>query len=591
MPLHRRPPSAIIMVSLLLSLAAATALMREGAPEPAAAPPAPPVRVSDVNPLNCDGVEPDPDGLVAFPGAQGFGRFARGGRGGRVYRVTSLADAGPGSLRECAEASGPRTCVFGVSGTIIVDDWIRVMHPYLTIAGQTSPGGIALRVGRSTNSPLLIQAHDVIVRHIRLRPGPSQVASDNVDTVQVSGGAHDVILDHLSTSWPTDEGINIVGSGEKPARCGETRNVTVQWSILSEGLNQSNRGAHSRGSYFGYGARNVSFHHNLIASNVRRNPLVNMRGQFDMINNVIYNSARYNAEFYTRFGALGINMIGNVAIMGPASDKTTQTYLANYFRDFPAPFDIYLRDNIDIHRPANKGDDRLVLEPNDWKYVRAAPVGPLSLPASAISGPGQAYRAIIALAGATRPGRDAVDQRVMREMTQCKGRIVDDPSQVGGWPALSGPAAPVDRDGDGMADAWEQAHGLSPADATDGNRLAPDGYSYLETYLAELAGDDRAQSGESGAEPDPACGFAIAQAPPLPDVRLEVTPAQIGAGGTVRLRWEGEHIRSCKLAGRAAAARGEMEVMPVRTTTYQINCIGASGGDAVDSVAVKVAGP
>ncbi len=582
----RKPHSALIVMIALLSLAAATALLSgDDVPPPAK------VRVSDVNPLNCDSAKAEPNGLAAFPGAEGFGRLAKGGRGGKVYLVTTLADTGPGSLRQCAEGSGPRTCVFGVSGTITVDDWIMVMHPYLTIAGQTSPGGIALRVGRSLNSPLLIQAHDVIVRHIRVRPGPSGIPSDNVDTIQVSGGAHDVILDHLSTSWPTDEGINIVGSGEKNARCGETRNVTVQWSILSEGLNKANRGAHSRGTYFGYGARNVSFHHNLISTNVRRNPLVNMRGQFDMINNVIYNSARYNAEFYTRFGALGINMIGNAAIVGPASDKTTQTYLANYFRDFPAPFDIYLRDNIDVHRRTNSGDERLVLEPNDWQYVRATPVGQLSLPDGAITEPGQAYRAVMAFAGATRPQRDAVDQRVMRDMKQCRGQIIDDPAQVGGWPLLSGPAAPVDRDQDGMADAWEQAHGLSPTDGADGNRLAPDGYTFLEKYLSELAGDGQPQSSESGGEPDPSCGFAIAQAPPLPDVRLKAIPQQLDKPGTVNLVWEGAHIRSCKLAGKAAAASGSMEVMPVRTTTYQISCIGPSGGDAIDSVTVEIARP
>lgn len=539
--------------------------------------------VSDYNMLNC---EPPPSGtkLKAFATAEGFGQYARGGRGGRVYAVTNLKDSGPGSLRECAEASGPRTCVFRVSGTITVSEWIRVMNPYLTIAGQTSPGGVAIRIGQSTNSPMLIQAHDVIIRHLRLRPGPSQRSSDNVDTIQISGGAHDVILDHLSTSWPTDEGINIVGSGATPHACGDTRNVTVQWSILSEGLNYANRGAHSRGTYFGYGARNVTFHHNLIASNVRRNPLVNMRDQFDMINNVIYNSARYNAEFYTRFGKLAVNMIGNVAIAGPDSDKTTRLFLANYFRDFPAPFDIYLKDNLDVHRRTNAGDERLVLEPGDWPYVRSAPVGPVSLPADGITDAAQAYRDVAAFAGATKPVRDAADNRLIGDMQQCRGKIIDDPSQVGGWPTLSGPQPPIDGDKDGIADHWEIAHGLSPNDPQDGALIGAEGYTPLERYLGELAGDDAPQRSAAGRPPDPTCGWPIA---PAVLSSISIKADVVGSPPLkTRLSWSGQNIKSCKLAGKAVSPQGVMDVAPAKPTTYEIDCIGVEGDDAIDSITV-----
>ncbi len=536
--------------------------------------------------IECDDADAPSSGQKAFATAQGFGRFAKGGRGGVVIPVTTLADTGEGSLRACAEASGPRTCVFRVSGTIVVDDWIKVMKPYLTIAGQTSPGGIAIRIGNSPNAPMLIQTHDVVIRHLRLRPGPSTRSSDNVDTIQISGGAHDVILDHVSTSWPTDEGINIVGPGEKPARCGETRNVTIQWSILSEGLNRANREPHSRGTYFGYGARDISFHHNLIASNVRRNPLINTRGQFDMINNVIYNSARYNGEFYTRFGAVGANVIGNIAILGPSSEKSTRLYLVNYFRDYPADFAIYLKDNIDLHRPANRGDERLVLEPKDWRYVKSAPVKKLSVDAAAITGPGQAYHDILALGGATKPQRDTTDQRVMREVASCRGSIIDDPAQVGGWPVLSGPSAPPDADNDGIADSWEKAHGLSSQDAADRNRTAASGFTYLEEYLGALAGDGGPQHAAAGPDPDPSCGFAVATAPPLPDVTIRAEPSTVAPGEQVNLIWQGEHIQVCKLAGRPVPGSGALFVYPEKTTTYLISCVGPSGGDAMDSVVV-----
>jgi pectate lyase len=538
----------------------------------------------------CDHAGDAPATQVAFPAAQGFGRFARGGRGGAVFQVTSLDNSGPGTLRDCAEASGPRTCIFRVSGTIALDDWIKVKHPFLTIAGQTSPGGIALRIRNATDSPMLVQTHDVVIRYLRLRPGPSAIRSTNVDTIQVSGGAHDVILDHLSTSWPTDEGINIVGPGHGPAPCGPTRNVTVQWSILSEGLNVANREAHSRGTYFGYGAENVSFIHNLIASNMRRNPLINTRGQFDMINNVIYNSGAYNGEFYTRFGDLKVNVIGNAAIAGPSSRKNTQLYLVNYFRDYPADFSIYLSGNLDLHRRTDSGDQRLVLEPSDWKYVSSSPVGQLSVPASAITGPSEAYRAIAVASGATRPRRDAVDRRVIGEMLACRGAIINDPAEVGGWPDLSGPPAPPDRDQDGMPDTWELKHGLSPTNPADRNGTGPAGYTNLESYLNELAGDgtDMAMADLPVVTPDPTCGFAIAAAPPLPSVSLTVSPASIVSGGSAELRWSGNNLLACKVEGEGPTPFGSMVVSPEVTTAYQVSCIGRGGGDAIDSVLLRV---
>jgi hypothetical protein len=401
-----------------------------------------------------------------------------------------------------------------------------------------------------------------------------------------------VILDHLSTSWPTDEGINIVGSGHRLSPC-ETRSVTVQWSILSEGLDQTNRGPHSRGTYFGYGARDISFHHNLIASNTRRNPLLNTRGQFDMINNVIYNSRRYNGEFYTRFGDLSVNAIGNIAILGPSSDKSTQLYLINYFRDYPANFAIYLKDNMDLHRRANRGDERLVLEPNDWGYVRPAPVGPLSVPAASITSPAQAYKDVLAFAGASRPSRDSVDRRVLGDMAACRGAIIDDPTQVGGWPVLSGPAAPADRDNDGMADEWETLHGLSPANADDRNGDADgDGTTNLELYLSELAGDanDGGLGTATGPDPDTTCGFRVVDAPPLPAVRITASPASIRPGQTAMLNWRGTNIRACKAEGGSVAESGTMSVRPDATTTYLISCTGKWGGDTIDSVVVNVEG-
>ena len=525
-------------------------------------------------------------GPLAFPTAEGFGRFARGGRGGAVFAVTTLADHGPGSLRACAEASGPRTCVFRTSGTIAVDTWINVQNPYLTIAGQTSPGGIAIRLGGSTNTPLLIQTHDVVIRHLRIRPGRSEQRSENVDTVQISGGAHDVILDHVSTSWPTDEGINIVGDGHLQRPCMDTRNITVQWSILSEGLNRANRGPHSRGTYFGYGARDITFSHNLIANNYRRNPLLNTRGQFDMINNVIFNSQRYNAELYTRFGDLFVNAIGNVAVRGPSAEGRLQLYMFNYFRDNPARFAIFLKDNLDWRRAGDVGDDRLALDPANWSYVAKAPVGRLSIPAQRISAPAQAYRDIVTSVGANLP-YDAADRRLLADMMRCKGAIIDDPSQVGGWPMLEGGEPPADQDGDGIPDAWELANNLSPSDPEDGRKIAGEqGYTNLELYLNALADLGRATSGSEARLPDLACGLPTPRPGPSPVVRISAQPAVVASGAPVTLSWQGEYLDACKLDSSLALPSGSLTVWPRRSRTYMIHCTGIDGGDAIDSVAV-----
>lgn len=528
-------------------------------------------------------------GQKAFPTAEGFGKFARGGRGGAVYAVTNLDDSGPGSLRACAEAEGPRTCVFRVSGTIAVDSWINVQNPYLTIAGQTSPGGIAIRLGASTNTPLLIQTHDVVIRYIRLRPGPSRVRSENVDTIQISGGAHDVILDHLSTSWPTDEGINIVGDGHLRRTCYDTRNVTVQWSILSEGLNRANRGPHSRGTYFGYGARDISFHHNLIANNYRRNPLLNTRGQFDLIDNVIYNSARYNAEFYTRFGDLFVNAVGNVAVRGPSAPAEAQLYMFNYFRDAPGIFGIYLKDNLDWRRARPGSSERLALDPGSWEHIAAQAFGRLSLAPEAITGPAEAYEDVLRDAGATHP-RDAADQRLIADIRRCRGSIINDPADVGGWPMLAGPPAPPDRDGDGIPDAWETGHGLSPDDPTDGSRVAGgSGYTNLEVYLETLTVE--AGQRPAAAALDTTCGQPTPAPVPPPLVEISATPTTVAPGEVVTLRWSGVRVRACKGWGTPLPPRGAHIVNPTKTVTYEIHCTGAAGSDAIDAATVTVREP
>ena len=210
---------------------------------------------------------------LAFPGAEGYGKYTVGGRGGDVYEVTNLNDSGEGSLRAAVEASGPRTVVFRVSGTIDLKKSLNIKKPYITIAGQTAPGdGIALK-GHS----LGLVADEIIVRHIRVRFGDES----GEDKDAISGRyMSNIILDHVSASWSVDECVSIY----------HCENITVQWCLISESMYKSN---HSKGHHgFGgiWGSNHSTYHHNLLAHHSSRNPrFASGCGNTDYRNNVVYN--------------------------------------------------------------------------------------------------------------------------------------------------------------------------------------------------------------------------------------------------------------------------------------------------------------
>ena len=175
-----------------------------------------------------------------------------------MWIVRTLDDSGPGSFREAVTARGPRLVVFSVGGLITLRSPLDIREPFLTVAGQTAPGdGIAIR-----GAQVSIQTHDVIVRHLRFRPG--DIAKAEADALNIVGDSHDVIVDHCSASWSVDEALSPSGA---------LRDVTVQWSIIAEALNHS---IHSKGAH-GYGSLvravgGVTLHHNLWAHNTARNP-------------------------------------------------------------------------------------------------------------------------------------------------------------------------------------------------------------------------------------------------------------------------------------------------------------------------------
>jgi pectate lyase len=416
--------------------------------------------------------------IPAFPGGEGFGSTTPGGRGGTVILVTNLDDSGPGSFRAACEAEGPRIVVFRVGGTIALRKPLYLKNPYITIAGQSAPGGgICLRNAPSNEyANILIVTHDVIIRHMRFRPGPSRKPSSIIDAVAIEHGARNVILDHCSMGWSVDECLQFWT---------DPQDVTVQWCFITEGLNKSVHplGAHSKGVLIGTkGCKRISIHHSLIAHFIDRSPRIGCDGIVDFVNNVIYDPEA-TGHLGDSNGKQFLNYVGNFVKVGPHTRKLSEPRYAIY-TDKKEPthgYSIYVKGNIGPHRPKDDGPEDAVVRPVDRKYVVAERHEAAAVTTTSAA---EAYERVLAEAGATLPTRDAVDTRIVREVKTGTGRIIDSPADVGGWPELEAGTPPEDRDRDGMPDAWERKHGLDPANGDDHRGdLDGDGYTNIEEYL------------------------------------------------------------------------------------------------------------
>lgn len=446
--------------------------------------------------------------LIAFPTAEGYGKYTVGGRGGKVIEVTNLNDSGPGSLREAVEAEGPRTVIFRVSGTIDLQKSLTIKKPYITIAGQTAPGdGICIK-----RFPLNIAADEVIIRYIRVRLGDESGREDDA-----LGGRRqkNIILDHLSTSWSIDECLSVY-------MC---ENVTIQWCMITESLFKSN---HMKGSHgFGgiWGSNKSTYHHNLIAHHSSRNIRWASGGGYnDYRNNVIYNwgyNSSYGGEYIHITQSTNpddcfyINMVANYYKPGPATQPGKVSYRIaspSYRKSIDNYGKWYIADNVVEGYPrvsadnwnggvqVSGGEDHIkVLKLN--KPWLAMPIRQQTA--------AQAYESVLAEAGANLPRRDAIDTRIIGEVrggyATFEGKaykktqtlsdpskpcgIIDSQNNVGGWPVLKSTTPPVDSDHDGMPDDWELTNGLDPNNSQDRNKTAPDGYTYLEKYINGIGGD------------------------------------------------------------------------------------------------------
>lgn len=465
----------------------------------------------------------------AFPGAEGFGKYTTGGRGGKVYHVTTLADGNePGTLRYAVNQKGPRTVVFDVAGTIMLDSTLRITEGDLTIAGQTAPGdGICI-----AGYPVVLKGDNTIVRYLRLRVG------------DLHRGDHDgiggtdfkrLILDHCSVSWSVDECCGLYGGED----------FTVQWCIFSEPLRFSGHtkgGSHGYGAIFG-GAR-ASYHHNLIAHGESRMPRIGprpgtqTREHLDMRNNVIYNWAGVGC--YGGEGMLA-NIVNNYYKPGPATPTEgpvshrifspgvrTVSYVTR--RDGSlnawAPMlhrwgEFFIDGNVMEGNPGVTADNwtdgvfsQIDREGNDGTFTPAVMetmrlFRPIYFADITTQTAADAFESVLNDAGCSIR-RDAVDKRIIDETrrgtasltgsraadaTAKKGFIDTQadailPGSKSPWPVLKASSKQIkalrDSDGDGIPDKWEKANGLNPNDPTDGSASTPSGYTNLELYINSL---------------------------------------------------------------------------------------------------------
>jgi hypothetical protein len=375
----------------------------------------------------------------------------RGGEGGRILRVTTLAARGPGSLAEALAASGPRVIEFAVAGVIDLGGRsLKLAQPQVTVAGETAPSpGVTL-----VNGGVDIGTHDVIVRHLRIRPGAGarpKKSGWEVDGLATGGGARDVIIDHCSFSWATDENLSASGprfQGADPAewRRNTSHRVTFSHNLIAEGLNDSthSKGSHSKGSLIHDNTSDIAIVGNLYVSNDDRNPFFKGGARGVVVNNLIHNPGRRVMQFALvesewqghpwERGAMAV--VGNVARQGPSTARAVA------FLELRGPCDVHLRDNLYFDaagRPlptAVMGRDRergLIPHPGapELRTLETPPCWPANLRARPAA---ETADWVLARAGARPWDRDAIDRRLIAEVRAGGGKIIDFEAEVGGLP-------------------------------------------------------------------------------------------------------------------------------------------------------------
>lgn len=439
------------------------------------------------------------DRPVAFPGAEGFGKYTTGGRGGKIFIVSSLSDKGTGSFREAAEANEKRIIVFAVSGIIHLDTKLSIKGN-VTIAGQSAPGdGICL-----ADNAVLLGGDNMIIRYLRFRMGDKYQRGGMVDGNggdDAFGGTRrkNIIIDHCSLSWSTDEVFSVYAGDS----------TTLQWNLISEPLNYSYHFEEGDKDYehhgFGaiWGGFHSSFHHNLFAhcsnrtprfDGIRNTPSENC----DLTNNVMYNWGMNNV--YAGEGG-NYNIVNNYYKYGPSTAKNARTRVVNPYKKPPGiPFGkFYVDGNYIDGAPEVTADNWLGVTMNNGteadkesaKLDKPYPVLPINMETAM-----EAYGYVLKSVGASYK-RDTLDERIINDVKNRTGGFIDVQggfphgtayaSTVNAWPQLKSLPAPTDSDKDGMPDVWEKKHGLNTNDATDAStyKISSD-LTNIEVYLNSL---------------------------------------------------------------------------------------------------------
>ncbi len=438
--------------------------------------------------------------VPAFPGAEGFGKYATGGRGGKVVIVSNINDDGPGSFRQAfKEFPGtPITIVFAVAGIIELKSALKISRSNITIAGQTAPGdGICL----SGNSFIINCAGDktgvqgnIIIRYLRSRPGAkiaTGVYGFNMEN------SRNIIVDHCSFTW----------ANEECAAMYDTKNVTVQWSIISEGL--YNAGHHKGLRAYGgvWGGQNASYHHNLISNQNSRTVRFNGARAHDTLalidyrNNVIFNwksaNACYGGEVEITGGSSAINMVGNYYVPGPATPPELKFVKANYNEAKAKGFgQWYLDANVMVGDKKLTAKNHLGVDlsemPNEY-FKKVIVKEPFAISEQVtMQSAEEAYQLVLKNVGVALPQYDAVDLRLINEVKNRLAKngtagIINDPKDAGGWPVYQQAVAAADTDKDGMPDAWEVKNNLNPNDPGDAAKFNLSKiYTNIEMYINGL---------------------------------------------------------------------------------------------------------
>lgn len=433
--------------------------------------------------------------LPVIPGSAGFGMNTPAGRGGRIIRVTNLNDSGAGSLRNCAEASGPRICIFEVSGSILLRSNLTVSHPYVTIAGQTAPApGIMLR-----GASLAIKSSDVLVQHLAVRPGDDLKGpiADARDALKINGNPvslQNVVIDHLSLSWSVDENFETYKDWD---------NVTISNTIVSEPLRDSisSSGAHGHGAMIDSDKSNskISLIGNLFAHGHARNPRTSA-AVFVFVNNVVYNAGNAAVMLYNADGITTENsIIANVFIDGPNTTTAWPVRLVGSssgsgLNGILSGSRVYVADNLAPRATADPWsivDNQSPINLSKLKLF-SAPSWPWPERLKALPTRGDIVLNHVLNNAGSRPGqRDVIDSRIIGDVKKRTGRIIncvaDDGSSrceknAGGWPKFAENTRPLyvpsdpngDDDGDGYTNMEEWLHDMAAEVEGRANAIVPD---------------------------------------------------------------------------------------------------------------------